>query len=58
MPKGVHTEPFKYSNDAVPEPGSGSTVTVAPAAPPAGIDALSAVPTTVGGTTAIVNTSE
>ncbi len=60
---GVQVEPFKYSKRAVAEPGSGSTVTVAPAVPPAGIDALSAVPTTVGGVTVggvtvIVNTSE
>ncbi len=58
VPNGVHVEPFRYSKRAVPEPGTGSTVTVAPAAPPPGIDALSAVPTTVGGVTVIVNTSE
>jgi hypothetical protein len=55
---GVHVDPFKYCRDADPELGAGLTVTVAPAAPPPGTDAASAVPVTVGGTAVTMNESE
>ena len=54
-PNVVHVDPFRYWREAVPPVGAGSTVTVAPAGVPAGSDALSGVPVTVGGVIVTVN---